>query len=158
MSHLHSSGRRRFLGAVVAASALFTGCSSDDQVRPPVQNDPTTTEGESWLSDAQNYDGYAVRTQRQPVRITVGAPSTNGHTAFDPAAVMVSPGTRVIWEWTNEGSEHGVSALDGDFQSEVTADSGHTYEQTFERSAVYRYYCPVHRADGMKGAVLVRSA
>jgi halocyanin-like protein len=75
--------------------------------------------------------------------------------AFDPAAVMISPSTSIIWEWTGDGGTHNVAAESNEFESEYSNSSGHTYEYTFEDSGVFKYVCEPHRSAGMKGAIVV---
>lgn len=153
--------RRAFLGAVVAGGTLLAGCSGgdDDERGPPVGEgspDNRHTDGESWMAGVANYDGYAVHTGESAVTVRVGAPYEDGNAGFEPAAVIVSTGTTVVWEWTGKGGRHGVAERNGAFQSDVTDQEGYTFEQTFEASRVVRYSCPVHRDAGMKGSVLVK--
>ena len=76
--------------------------------------------------------------------------------AFAPAAVRVSPGTTVVWEWTGNGGTHNVvNREDGLFESELTVSEGHTFEYTFEESGEYRYVCIPHETLGMVGVVVV---
>ena len=107
-----------------------------------------------WLDNVDNYDGEAVdRTGQDRVTIEVGTEGNSGAYAFAPAAVRVDPGTTVTWEWTGNGGQHNVVADSGDFESELVAEGGHTFEQTIEETT--RYYCSPHRSLGMKGVVEV---
>ena len=112
-----------------------------------------------WLSDVSNYEGTVDYTGREGVTVSVGA-GENG-LLFDPPAVLVDPGTTVVWEWTGAGGVHGVAhePRDGEpaFESEVVDDAGHTFGHDFREPATFRYYCPVHRDAGMKGVVAVGS-
>ena len=87
--------------------------------------------------------------------VQVGAQANGGGFGFSPAAVAVSPGTTVVWEWTGEGGSHDVQAKDGSFASELTDESGHTFSRTFDATGTTRYYCMPHKTMGMKGAVVV---
>lgn len=107
------------------------------------------------MAGVDNYDGYAVRTGESRVTITVGSRGNGGHLGFDPAAVLVSPGTRVVWEWSGDGGRHGVAERDGAFESEVADGADHRFERRFEQVGVYRYACPIHRSNGMRGTVTV---
>lgn len=110
----------------------------------------------SWFDNVGNYDGETVdRTGQDEVTITVGAEGNGGAFAFDPPAVAVSTGTTVIWEWTGSGGSHNVVAEDGTFESELSGESGFTYEYTFEESGTYKYACTPHKSMGMKGAIAV---
>jgi halocyanin-like protein len=110
-----------------------------------------------WLSDTSNYDGTTVdATGQSEVTISVGAEGNNGDFAFDPPAIHVDPGTTVVWEWTGNGGRHNVVAESGaDFESELTDEQGHTFEQTFEEDALVKYFCRPHESLGMKGVVVV---
>ncbi|MDS0281665.1 plastocyanin/azurin family copper-binding protein [Halomicroarcula sp. S3CR25-11] len=43
----------------------------------------------------------------------------------------------------------------GDFESDLTAEEGSTFEHTFESAGTYLYYCAPHLGFGMRGAVVV---
>ena len=105
-----------------------------------------------FLDDASNYERTVDMTDADSVTVDVGA---GEGLAFGPAAVAVSSGTTVTWEWTGEGGQHNVSDSDGNFESETVGEAGHTFEHTFEESGTYTYVCTPHEAVGMKGAVHV---
>jgi halocyanin-like protein len=107
------------------------------------------SEAESYLSNAKNYNGGVDKTGSDAVTVEVGAGSG---LAFGPAAVRISTGTTVTWEWV-QGS-HNVVAEDGTFDSGGLTTSG-PFEHTFESSGVYNYYCEPHKQSGMKGAIIV---
>ena len=110
---------------------------------------------EGWFDDVANYDGTVDERGSDGVSVTVGAQNGDGPYGFGPAAVRVSPGTTVAWEWNGNGGSHNVVGTDGTFESELVADAGHTFSHTFEVPGVYTYYCQPHRALGMKGAIVV---
>jgi halocyanin-like protein len=112
----------------------------------------------SYLSETSNFDGSLTdMTGQSSVTVEVGASGNNGNYAYSPPAIAVDSGTTVTWEWTGQGQQHNVVAESGgDFESELTSESGFTFEQTFEESGVVTYYCTPHEALGMKGAVVVR--
>jgi len=99
-----------------------------------------------------NYDGTVDMRDADEVTVNVGA---NDGLSFGPAAVAVSSGTTVVWEWTGQGGDHNVSATDGEFESDTAGEEGHTFEHTFEEAGTYTYVCTPHEAVGMKGAVYV---
>ena len=146
-------GRRRLLQAgagVVGAGLVGTGATGT----AAAQSGPFG----GWMGDVGNYDGVVDATGRSEVTVTVGASGNGGNFAFGPAAVQVDPGTTVLWEWNGKGGQHNVVAEEGgDFESELTAEAGITFEQTFESEGVVKYYCTPHRALGMKGVVVVGS-
>ncbi len=115
---------------------------------------------DDYLADANAYDGTVVNALGADT-VLVGVGAGNSGLAFDPAAVRISPGTTVVWEWTGEGGAHNViHDVDASSQSVEAFDSGSTqssgtFEYTFSTSGTYLYYCTPHKAVGMKGAVIV---
>ena len=110
---------------------------------------------DGWFDNVTNYDGVVDETGSSEVTVEVGADGNNGAFAFAPAAVKVSEGTTVVWEWTGEGGSHNVAAEDADFESETVGEAGHTFEHTFDSAGTYKYACTPHKAMGMKGAIVV---
>ncbi|WP_255196557.1 halocyanin domain-containing protein [Halorarius litoreus] len=117
-----------------------------------------------WFTDetggaTENYGGSPMdATGQDQATVTVGAEGNGGTFAFEPAAVQVSPGTTVSFEWTSDN--HNVlvdSQPDGaGWQGhEGLENSGFTFEHTFDTEGVYRYYCEPHLSLGMKGVVEV---
>ncbi|ACM56750.1 halocyanin domain-containing protein [Halorubrum lacusprofundi] len=107
---------------------------------------------DGFFDDVSNYDGTVDMRDADEVTVNVGA---NDGLSFGPAAVAVSSGTTVVWEWTGQGGDHNVSATDGEFESDTAGEEGHTFEHTFEEAGTYTYVCTPHEAVGMKGAVYV---
>ena len=135
--------------------AIAIGDVDDDLVEPEDDDDDGDAYGD-WFDDVPNYDGTHDRRGQDEVRIEVGA-GENG-LLFDPAAVLIDEGATVVWEWTGEGGEHNVVDEDGAFESEQTAEAGHTFEHTFddaEEGDVFEYVCEPHVGVGMLGAVAI---
>ena len=139
--------RRTLLRAsfgVAAATAATTPAAA--------QEDPY----DGWFDDVENYEGTVDYSGEDTVEVMVGAGEQG--LLFEPPAIQVDPGTTVVWEWTGEGGEHNVVDEDGAFESERTAEAGHTFEHTFEEDdegEIFRYVCTPHEALGMLGAVAV---
>jgi halocyanin-like protein len=109
-----------------------------------------------WFEDVSNYEETVDRRGQSEVTVEVGTQGNGGAFAYEPAAVRVDPGTTVTWEWTGEGGQHNVVTEDGEeMESELVAESGFTFEHTFEGEGVTTYFCEPHRSLGMKGAVAV---
>ncbi|GAA0522054.1 halocyanin domain-containing protein [Halorubrum aquaticum] len=111
---------------------------------------------DGWLDGVENYDGTYDYRGRDVVVVEVGA-GENG-LRFAPAAVLIDPGTTVVWEWTGRGGAHNVVATDETFDNgETVNEAGYTFEHTFEDAGedVFNYLCVPHEAVGMKGAVAV---
>ncbi|MFB6236721.1 MAG: halocyanin domain-containing protein [Halopenitus sp.] len=106
-----------------------------------------------WMEGANNYDRTVDATGKDTVTVKVGA--GNGF-AFGPAAVQVSSGTTVVWEWTGTGGEHNVVAKDDSFSSPLQSEAGATFKHTFDETGIHKYFCNPHRTAGMKGAVVVK--
>ncbi|PSP53163.1 hypothetical protein BRC67_02430 [Halobacteriales archaeon QH_3_68_24] len=112
---------------------------------------------DGWFDDVSNFDGVVDRRGNDGVVVEVGVDANGGAFGFGPAAVRVSPGTTVRWEWTGEGGGHNVVADDGTFNSgEPDSSADTTFEHTFEETGTYLYVCTPHEAIGMKGAVVVQ--
>ncbi|MHB9287065.1 halocyanin domain-containing protein [Halobacteriales archaeon Cl-PHB] len=110
---------------------------------------------DGWFDDVDNYDGVVDRTGEDSVTVQVGSQANGGGFGFGPAAVKVSPGTDLTWEWTGEGGSHDVQAEDGSFKSRMVGEAGHTFTQRFDSKGTTKYFCMPHKAMGMKGAVVV---
>lgn len=156
---------RRTVIRIVGATALsssFAGClggarddSSATQSRDErYVEDPPDYDG--WFDGVKNYRGTVDGRGQKEMVVRVGAGSSG--MSFDPAAVMVSQGTTIVWEWTGEGGTHNVAAESSDFGSEYSNSSDHTYEYTFDDAGVYKYVCEPHRSAGMKGAISVEES
>ncbi|MFB6296731.1 MAG: halocyanin domain-containing protein [Halobacteriales archaeon] len=108
-----------------------------------------------YLEDAKNYNGTVDLRGQEEVTVEVGA---GDGLAFGPAAISVSQGTTVQWEWTGDGGKHNVQANEGpadlDSGSAVQA-TGVEYEYAFEATGTTTYFCDPHETIGMKGAVHV---
>jgi len=120
-----------------------------------------------YLTDA-NTDGGAVTETADATgndEVTVQVGRGNNGWKFNPGAVLVDPGTTVIWEWVGNGGGHNVihetenefaSATEQLFNSgELVSDKGATFEHTFEDEAARQYFCNPHKPSGMKGVVAV---
>ncbi|MFA1611186.1 halocyanin domain-containing protein [Halobellus rubicundus] len=109
-----------------------------------------------------NYDGTTVdRTGQDEVTIQVGSQGNGGSFAYGPAAVRVSPGTTVNFEWVS--NTHNIlveSQPDGAGWEgyEAIENQGFSYSHTFETQGIYKYYCEPHLSLGMKAAVVVGPA
>ncbi|WP_058366087.1 halocyanin domain-containing protein [Haloparvum sedimenti] len=140
-------GRRGFLRAGAAGAAAATGLAAGAGT--------AAAQYDGWFEDVDNYEGTYDYTGQDEVTVAVGA---GGGLQFEPAAILVDPGTTVVWEWTGEGGDHNVVTEGEGFESELTGEAGHTFEHTFddaESGDTFLYYCDPHRAVGMKGAVAV---
>jgi halocyanin-like protein len=154
-------GRRTVLRATgtLLATGVLAGCTDDDgddgddtnYENVPEEEEP---DYEGWLDAAEGYDGTADGRGESEVEVAVGA-GGQGY-AFDPPAILVEPGTTVVWRWTGNGGGHNVVEENEAFgDDEIHVDEGHTYEHTFEEPGTYRYVCTPHDAQGMRGAVAV---
>jgi halocyanin-like protein len=140
-----------------AMHGTFTVQESVPDVEPQQTDDESSQQFGGYLSNVDNYDGsVADETGSSSVTIQVGTEGNGGAFAFSPPAVQVDAGTTVTWEWTGQGGQHNVVAEEGaDFESDLTAESGFTFEQTFDSTGVVKYFCRPHEALGMKGVVEV---
>lgn len=147
----------RAAGALVA-TAPIAGCTdgggggSDEPDYETIPDDEEPDYG-GWLDAAETYDGTADYRGEGEVTVMVGAGS-RGY-SFSPAAIMVDPGTTVVWEWTGQGGGHNVEEENGEYGSPIESEEGHTFEHAFEESGVSLYTCIPHDQQGMRGAVAV---
>ena len=147
---------------VATTAGLLAGCSTDTgdgdgsgDGGPSAVDPPSAVD--DYLSgdpEANNYDGDMMDyTDAGAPTVEVGA---GEGLAFGPAAVKVSTGTTVTWEWTGQGGDHNVVHQDEAFNSGSAVDEeGHTFEHTFDEAGTFLYYCGPHQTVGMKGAVVV---
>jgi halocyanin-like protein len=141
--------RRDFLRVTGGSAAVGTAAATATPAAAQASFD-------GWMSDVGNYSEVTDATGQDEVTIAVGAQGNGGAFAFDPPAVQIDPGTTVVWEWTGEGQQHNVVAEEGgEFESELTAEAGFTYERTFDSEGTIKYYCQPHRALGMKAVLVV---
>lgn len=151
--------RRRFFRSVGVASVGvgLAGCSSGPPTNgPPDQYVPEEPNYQGWFQNVSNYAGTVEARGQSEYRIDVGVNGANGYYYFRPAAVAVSPGTTVTWEWTGRGGTHNVVSTSGVFTSgKLVGEAGHTFTTTLDNPGVYRYICNPHQSLGMKGAVFV---
>ncbi|RAW45681.1 halocyanin domain-containing protein [Halorubrum sp. 48-1-W] len=144
-----SMSRRGFLrsgsATVVAAAGLAAGTGTG------------AAQYDGWLDDVDNYDGTHDYRGEDEVTVEVGA-GDNG-LLFAPPAILIDPGTSVVWEWTGAGGAHNVVADDETFDSgEAVEEEGTTFEYTFEDASegdVFNYLCVPHETVGMKGSVAI---
>ena len=106
-----------------------------------------------------NYTGSTVDSRGQDeVTVEVGAEGNGGTFAFGPAAVRISPGTTVNFEWTSDTHNIVVESQPGGGGwggiSEIR-NTGFSTSHTFEATGIYKYYCQPHLSVGMKGAIVV---
>ncbi|MFB6083108.1 MAG: halocyanin domain-containing protein [Halorientalis sp.] len=114
---------------------------------------------DEWLSEYPEYDGrLADRTGQSRVEVEVGAESPNGQNrSFKPVAVLVDPGTTIVFDWTGRGGSHDVYWKSGAFDpSRTTARADYSYSVTVEEPGVYRYYCRTDKPYNGRGAIVVR--
>lgn len=109
----------------------------------------------NWFDDVENYSGVVDESGADSVTITVGAEGNGDAYAYEPAAVKISTGTTVVWEWSGDGGTHNVVDEGGAFESELVDDEGHTFEHTFDKTGTYKYLCEPHEPMGMKGGIIV---
>lgn len=135
--------RRRMLAAFGAGTVVgFAGCLGGEDLEEETYDD--------WFRGANNFEGTVDRTGESEVLVEVGA--VDG-LAYEPAAVRVSTGTTVIWEWTGLGGRHDVVEMGEEFESNLYLDAGRHFSHTFDEPGVYRYVCTPHQTNGMIGAV-----
>ncbi|MFB6169249.1 MAG: halocyanin domain-containing protein [Haloferacaceae archaeon] len=138
--------------AIGGGMAAIAGCAGGESQSA----EGSEARFDGYLSNVSNYDGSVTdRTGRSEVTVEVGAEGNGGAFAFAPAAVRISTGTTVVWEWTGKGGSHNVVHEGDAFASKLVESAGHTFAHTFESTGEYKYVCTPHRSLGMKGVVVV---
>lgn len=83
---------------------------------------------------------------------------TAGGARFEPAAVIVAPGTTVTWVWKD--GAHNVAAVGSPTftDSPLTTSPPRSFQFTFVNPGTYHYFCAEHGTptSGMIGVVIVR--
>lgn len=148
--------RRALLGALGGAGlTTLAGCSGPSDVGPDTEAPPTVTDHPDYsdhVGDAPAYD----RTDRDEVVVYNGVQGNGGYYAFEPVAVVVTPGTTIIWRWTGQGGLHNVVAVDRAVQSDLTGEEGHEFTHTVTEPGLLRYYCEPHESRGMRGVIVIQ--
>lgn len=159
--------RRDFMRAAsggAAAAAVTTGTTSPVAAAGGGGGGESSSGGGSvapkwgsYLDDANNFESTEDLRDQDEVTVEVGA---GDGLAFGPAAIWISPGTTVTWEWTGQGGSHNVVANEGPAgldSGAPTGEAGHTYtyEFTEEDAGITTYKCVPHEGQGMKGGVAV---
>ncbi len=156
----HSYDRRSVLRAAgVLSMGALAGCTGGNGGGGGGEPEYETVSEEEepdyggWFDATGNYAGTAEFRGESEVTVTVGA-GRRGR-SVSPAAIMVDPGTTVVWEWTGAGGGHNVVAENGTYESPIEVEEGYTFKRTFEESGTSLYTCIPHDAQGMRGAVAV---
>jgi halocyanin-like protein len=148
-------------GIIVTDAGQSSDSSSDSSSSDSSGGELPELALDGYLSNTSNFDGSAKdKTSQDNVTIDVGAQANGNEFGFGPAAVYISPGTTVEWNWVGEMG-HNVVAEDGSFMSndgEFDTQSSGTYERTFDSTGTIKYYCGPHKSMGMKGAIVVTDA
>jgi len=163
MTESSKLNRRSFLKASAATGAasitMLAGCTGGSSGSSGGNNgggssgDKPSFDG--WLDGVSNYDGVTDKTGSDSVTVKVGSKANGGNFGFDPAAIKISKGTKVTFQWTGKGGAHNVVDKNDAFESKLTAESGHTFTHTFSKSGTYKYYCEPHKSLGMKAVIEV---
>ncbi|MFZ0828733.1 MAG: Ig-like domain-containing protein [Verrucomicrobiia bacterium] len=85
----------------------------------------------------------------------------NGGDTFSPAVTSIATGDTVIWTWKSGAFiPHAVLSTNSTpaFGSPTPSTSPHAFTNVFSTAGTFHYFCTVHLAFGMTGAVVVASA
>ena len=75
---------------------------------------------------------------------------------FSPPALTISVGQSVTW--TNAGKVPHTTTSDGNLWDSGALNPGQSFTFTFRSAGTFSYHCQFHRALGMVGVIVVRSA
>lgn len=148
--------RRSVLASAAAAGAgSVAGCFGND----PPEDCPTLPQEPAyggWLEKTSNYTKTCDFRGEDAVDVTVGVRANDAYWGYGPAAVAITPGSAVRWQWSGRGGSHDVVERNERFDSGKPVDSGKkTFEVTFDDPGVFKYFCTPHRSQDMKGVVFV---
>lgn len=144
--------RRTYLASTVALGGVgLAGCSEGqggvDRDAPPEE------QVDQHLVDVNGYDGTIVdMTDESEITILNGDRGTDYK--FDPAAVRISAGTTVTWEWIGSARHTVTSAYSQAFESGIKSGAGSTFTHDFAERGLFLYLCEPH-STFQRGAVLV---
>lgn len=147
-------------GAVVVGDVAVTLPGDGTPTATPQATDTdsedtgSTRSFDGWLADTDNYDGVVDRRGESEVTVRVGAEGNGGPLAFEPAAIHVSPGTTVKWEWVGP-RRYDVVDPDLGYESRQVASKGFSYAVEFGGDGLSKYECTKYSDEGMRGVVLV---
>ncbi len=101
---------------------------------------------DSHVAATTSAQAAVMRLHQRVVRLTIH------NFAFQPARLVVSPGTRLVW--TNQDSDpHTVDSTKGVWSSEAL-DTGNTFARVFSKTGSFPYYCSIHPF--MHGTIIVQ--
>jgi plastocyanin len=72
---------------------------------------------------------------------------------FSPKKISISAGSKVTWKAT-EGT-HTVTFKSGGFDQTISSGGDAKTSRKFKKPGTYKYICKPHKAEGMKGKVVV---
>ena len=87
-----------------------------------------------------------VRLHQKVVRVSIQ------NFAFQPAKLVVSPGTRVIWT-NKDGDPHTVTSTQNLWASDAL-DTGNQFARVFKKTGTFPYFCSIHPF--MHGTIVVK--
>lgn len=84
----------------------------------------------------------------------------SGGLVFTPAVVNVNAGDQVVWTWAGNfhSTTSGTAGSSNGLWDSGVANAPHSFTNTFNTSGNFPYYCSIHYASGMTGAVEVAAA
>lgn len=170
MTRNTTATRRRALavaGALLAGAAGCTGDTGGGGAGDDATDDGMgQQDGDVNETEAQNRTGVRgdVPTE-QSDGATVAMESEEGQQYFEPEITWITPGTTVTF--VDESGVHTATAYasandrpqripeDAEAWDTGYLNEGEEFEQAFETTGVYDYYCIPHEAQAMLGTVIV---
>ncbi len=142
----------------MAAGGLagLAGCNGGEEPNTDCSELPQEPNYGDWFDNVSNYEATCDLRDSDSVEIEVGAKGNDAFWAFNPAAIAITTGTTVRWNWTGRGGPHNVVSQTGVLDSGgAVVDEGTEFEYRFESPGLHRYICEPHESLGMKGAVFI---
>ena len=134
---------------VIGSSAIGAGSILSRTKAPAMASMPMASMASMPMAQpatAQDAAGTVVRLHQKVVRVRIH------NFAFQPAKLVVSPGTRIVW--TNTDSDpHTVDSTKRFWTSEALDTDGQ-FARVFRKTGTFPYYCSIHPF--MHGTIVVK--
>lgn len=142
--------RRRLIGFCAAILIIGSGGAGITSAQPSRAQNSAGARATMPLSQPASAHAPAgstvTRLHQKVVRVTIS------NFAFQPAKLVVSPGTRIIW--TNKDSDpHTIDSAKNVWTSEAL-DTGSQFARAFKTTGAFAYYCSIHPF--MHGTITVK--
>jgi plastocyanin len=136
-----------FVGLVAVGATVGVGLARPTGAHPLAGTNPAAASmveshsamasmAEYHLPAAKTTQGTVIHLHQRVVHLTIQ------NFAFEPARLVVSPGTRLVWT-NKDTAPHTVTSTKGIWSSAVL-NTGSQFARTFSTAGSFPYYCSIH--------------